>query len=125
MLVGACGGPAAQDRVDGWTTGGFLEACAVRPTALSSSTCAAMVPPALAAIADDRPVKTVKVYEEGAYIDASGTAILANRGGGPVRVVVVTFEDGSRRGAGVYCGIDPVDSGSTAPCVVVTPPLAQ
>lgn len=122
VLVGACGGGAATDRIDGWATGGFIEECPPTSAKPVTATCAAMVPPARATIDDGRPYKTAKVYEEGAYVDASGAVIVANRGSGSVRVVVVTFEDGSRRAAGLSCtGTDATQAGFD--CVVIDPPV--
>ena len=117
-LVGACSASVDTGQVDGWATGGFIAECT---TSLDHDDCARVVPPALRSIADDRPVRTVKVYEEGPYIDASGSPHRVDRGAGPVVVVVATYEDGSRHAAGVYCG--PAASGSvTAACSVVRPP---
>jgi hypothetical protein len=121
VLIGACGtAEPTINEVDGWPIGGFLMEC---PPELATDECGRVTPLALAALDDDRAVRSVKVYEEGSYVDDAGEVHLVSRSGGSVYVVVATFTDGTRRAAGVFCFQLQNQDGSLPPCEVVEPPF--
>lgn len=121
VVVGACGtAESTTNEIDRWPIGGFLMECTEQPTV---GDCGRVAPLAMAAIDDERAIRSVKVYEEGPYIGDAGEVHLAARSGGLVNVVVVTFEDGARRAAGVFCVAIPNEDGTGLPCEVVEPPF--
>ena len=120
-LVVACAAEPITNQVDGWATGAFLRECTDR---LRDADCASTAGPAVASIEDERTIRTVKIYEEGPYVDADGEPRLIDRGGGPVVVVVVTYTDGAPHAVGVYCGAAvPAASAASASCELVAPPF--
>lgn len=121
LLLGGCGAPTTTLELDGWSTGGFLMDCTGAP---SVGDCARMVEPAVASLDDDRERRTVKVYEEGPYIDAAGSAHRVDRGTSPIVVVVVTYADGARRAVGIYCA-EPIEGQAPPACTVTEPPFAS
>jgi hypothetical protein len=119
LAVLACGASGPTLELDGWATGALLQDCSAATT---DGDCARLVAPTLARLDDGRERRSVKVYEEGPYIDPSGTARRLDRGENPIVIVVVTYTDGSRRAAGVYCPAT-VEGQAPPACTIAKPPF--
>ncbi len=115
----ACGSTAPTLEMDGWSTGALLEDCTTTATV---GDCARIVTPALTVLDDGRERRSIKVYEEGPYTDASGDTRRLDRGENPLVIVVVTYTDGSRRAAGVYCATT-IEGQAPPACTVSEPPF--
>ena len=112
LALCACVGDTAGDQlVEGWAIGREMENCTDRGGEAPCAWYLAAAVPMIGAPAGT----TVTIHEEGVY---PGGIVAVREGHGPITVVVVTAPDGSRRAAGLSCGLDEV----TPPCVVVPPP---
>ena len=116
----ACGASAPTLELDGWSTGAFLQDCTAD---VEVGDCARMVTPVLRVLDDGRDRRSIKVYEEGPYTDASGDTRRLDRGDDPLVIVVVTYTDGSRRAAGVSCATT-IEGQAPPACTVSEPPFS-
>jgi hypothetical protein len=121
ILVSGCGAAAPTLELDGWSTGAFLQDCTAEAT---TGDCARLVAPALASLDDGRERRVIKIYEEGPYTDASGETRRVDRGASPLVIVVVTYADGARRAAGVFCA-ETIEGQPPPACTVSEPPFSD
>ena len=113
LATGGCSLANSDPMVDGWAVGELRLACTDR---LGDETCGPYLGPALEALGGAPEGTVVTVHAEGVY---PGGVIPTRAGLLEVSIVVVTDEDGSRRGVGVGCGSPDVKP--FMHCIVLSP----